>query len=98
MYVSVQHSITDPRKWEQVTQNMMAMVEQGRLPQGFKGLSYMPSVDGRKAACLWEATSVEALRTFLDREIGPAAKNDYFAINTQAAFGLPGQEQMRKAA
>ncbi len=98
MHVSVHHSITDSQKWEQVTKNMMAMMEQGRIPQGLKGLMYLPGTDGRRADCLWEATSVEALRSFLDREIGSAARNDYFQINTQAAFGLPGQEEMRRAA
>lgn len=98
MHVSVHHTITDPQQWAQITKNMTAMVEQGKLPQGLKGLMYLPATDGRKADCLWEAQSVDALRSFLDREIGTAARNDYFQINTEAAFGLPGQEEMRKAA
>ena len=98
MHVSVHHTITDPQKWEQVTKNMMAMVEQGRVPQGLKGVMYLPGTDGRKADCVWEAESLDKLKDFLDREIGTAARNDYFQINTEAAFGLPGQEEMRKAA
>jgi hypothetical protein len=98
MYVSVHHIITDTRKWEEITQKMTTAVEQGKLPQGLKGLMYLPGTDGRKADCLWEAQSVDALKTFLDREIGNAARNEYFQINAQAAFGLPGQEEMRKAA
>ena len=98
MHVSVHHDITNPQQWEQVTQKMKTAVEQGRIPQGLKGLMYLPSADGRKADCLWEAQSVEMLRSFLDQEIGTAARNDYFQINSQAAFGLPGQEEMRKAA
>jgi len=74
------------------------MLEQGRLPQGLKGLMYLPGTDGRKADCVWEAQSLDALKNFLDREIGTAARNDYFQINTAAAFGLPGQEELRKAA
>ncbi len=98
MHVSVHHTITDPQKWEQVTRNMMTMLEQNRLPQGLKGLLYLPGTNGRNADCVWEANSVEALRTFLDREIGNAARNEYFQINSAAAFGLPGQQEMRKAA
>src|SRR5271169_3385502 len=98
MHVSVHHMITDPQKWEQITTKMKAAVEQGRLPQGLKGLMYLPGADGRKADCVWEAQSLDTLRNFLDREIGTAARNDYFQINTEAAFGLPGQEEMRKAA
>ncbi len=98
MYVSVHHTITDPQKWEQITNKMTTAVEQGRLPQGLKGLMYLPGTDGRRADCLWEAQSVDALKNFLDREIGAAARNEYFQINAEAAFGLPGQEQFRKAA
>jgi hypothetical protein len=98
MHVSVHHTITDAQKWDEVTKKMTTAVEQNRLPQGLKGLMYLPGTDGRRADCLWEAQSVDALRNFLDREIGSAAKNEYFQINTAAAFGLPGQVEMRKAA
>ncbi len=98
MHVAVHHTITDTQKWDQITQKMTTLIEQNRLPQGLKGLMYLPSSDGRRADCLWDATSVDALRNFLDREIGTAARNEYFQINSQAAFGLPGQEEMRKAA
>ena len=98
MYVTVHHTITDPKKWEQLSKDMGTMVEQGRVPNGLKGLMYLPTVDGRKADCLWEAQSVDALRNFLDRQIGTAARNEYYQINTDAAFGLPGQQEMRKAA
>ena len=98
MYVSVHHTIADPQKWEQITNNMTTMVEQGRLPQGLKGLMYLPGADGRRADCLWEAHSVDALKSFLDREIGTAARNEYFQIKADAAFGLPGQQELRKAA
>ena len=90
--------ITNPQKWEQVSKNIMAIVEQGRQPPGLKGLMYLPGADGRKADCVWETPSLDTLRSFLDRETGSAARNDYFQINTQAAFGLPGQEELRKAA
>ena len=98
MHISVHHTITDPQRWEQLTQKMMAMVEEGRLPQGLKGLMYLPSADGRKADCLWEAPSVDALKNFLDRETGTAARNEYFQINSETAFGLPKAEELRKAA
>jgi hypothetical protein len=98
MHVSVHHTIKNPQQWEQVTQRMMVALEQGRLPQGLKALMYLPGADGRKADCVWEAQSLDTLRNFLDREIGTAATNDYFQINAAAAVGLPGQEELRKAA
>jgi hypothetical protein len=98
MYVSVHHSINDTQKWDQVTKNMMAMMEQGRIPQGLKGLMYLPGTDGRKADCVWEANSMEALKTFLERETGSAARNEYIPINDKQAFGLPGHEELRNVA
>jgi hypothetical protein len=98
MYVSVHHTITDPQKWDQTTQNIMAMTQQGRLPQGLKGLMYLPATDGRRADCVWEANSVEALKKFLDGQTGTAARNEYIPIKADAAFGLPGQQTQRQAA
>ena len=67
----------------------MAKIEQGKLPQGLKGLMYLPSTDGRRADCVWEAPSIDALKQFLDGQTGAAAKNEYIPIQTDAAFGLP---------
>ena len=98
MHITVHHKITNPKKWEQASNNIMEMAEQTRLPQGLKGLLFLPSVDGRNADCVWEAPSVEALKGFIDRETGSGAKNEYFQINDTMAFGLPGHEELRKAA
>lgn len=98
MYVSIHHTITDTQKWDQVTKNMMAMMDQGRIPQGLKGLMYMPGTDGRKADCVWEASSVDALKAFIERETGSAAKNEYIPINADAAFGLPTPQAAHAAA
>ena|SRR5258705_12536646 len=98
MYVSVHHNITNPQEWAKTTRNIMAMTEQGRLPNGLKGLMYLPAVDGRRADCVWEANSVDALKNFLDRETGSAARNEYIQIKEADAFGLPGHEVLHKAA
>ena len=98
MYVAIHHTITDSQKWDRTAQNIMAMIEQGRLPEGLKALIYLPSVDGRKADCVWETNSVDALRRFIDRETGTAARNDYSTNTVEAAVGLPGLETAQKAA
>ncbi len=59
---------------------------------------YLPSVGGRSAYCLWEASSVDALKRFLDPQIGMAARNEYIPIKADTAFGLPGQAESRLAA
>ena len=94
MHVTVHHTVTDSKKWEQGVKNIMTMSDQGRLPQGLKGLMFLPSVDGRKADCLWEANSLEALKRFLDHDTGAGAKNEYYQIDDARAFGLPGHEEL----
>lgn len=98
MHVTIHHTITDQQKWEQSGKRIKELSEQGRLPQGLKGLMFLPSVDGHKADCLWEANSVEALKSFIDRETGGGAKNEYFQVDNAAAMGLPGSEELRKVA
>ncbi len=89
MIVAIHHTITDPRKWEEVTQKIGPMIEEGRLPQGVKPLFYLPSVDGRKADCAWEAGSVDDLKRFLEPLTSPGAKNEYWEVNAEQAMGLP---------
>ncbi|MGA2604179.1 MAG: hypothetical protein ABSG14_08115 [Verrucomicrobiia bacterium] len=93
MFVAIHHNITDPKKWEEATSKIGPMVEQGRLPKGLRGISYLPGADGRRAHCLWEADSLENLKRFLDPLTTPAARNEYFQIDVEHAFGLPTQAQ-----
>lgn len=89
MIVAIHHNITDPKKWEELTSKIVPMVEEGRLPQGLKALFYLPGTDGRRADCVWEASSVEDLKRFLEPLTSPAARNEYFQINAGQAMGLP---------
>jgi DNA polymerase/3'-5' exonuclease PolX len=75
----------------------LSMIDQRRLPKGLKPLEYLPSVDGRKAVCVWEAVSLNALRQFIDRETADAARNDYFEVNVANAVGLPKREEATMA-
>ena len=89
MFVSIHHNITDPKKWEETTSKIGPMIEQGKLPKGVKPLFYLPSVDGRRADCVWEADSMDSLKRFLEPLTSPSAKNEYFQINVEHSFGLP---------
>jgi DNA polymerase/3'-5' exonuclease PolX len=97
MHALIHHTVNDTAKWEQSTQRIMSMIEQQKLPQGLKPLEFLPSVDGRKAACVWEADSLKALKEFVERETGAAARNDYFEINVEHAIGLPKGEEATMA-
>ncbi|HUJ09769.1 MAG TPA: hypothetical protein VL171_07060 [Verrucomicrobiae bacterium] len=89
MIVGINHNITDPKKWDQVTSQIRPMVEQGKLPSGIKPLFYMPAKDGRRAVCAWEANSVQDLKRFLDPLTSPGARNEYFEVNAEESMGLP---------
>ena len=98
MHVVIHHQINDPTKWERSEKSIMSMIEQHRLPAGLKPLAYLPSVDGRKADCVWETPSLVALQKFVDGETGGGARNEYFEVKTQAAMGLPKGEELARAA
>lgn len=89
MVVLIRHTITDYRKWGEIESNIGTMLEQGQLPKGIKPLFYLPSTDGRVADCAWEADSLEGLKRFLEPRSGVAARNEYYQISVDHAFGLP---------
>lgn len=88
MHIVIQHAISDPARWNQSVQGIMSLIQQGRLPAGVKPLQYLPSVDGRRADCVWESDSLEVLKQFVDRETA-GARNEYFQVKADAAVGLP---------
>jgi hypothetical protein len=92
MHAVIRHYINDQAKWNQSTQKIMTMIEQHRLPQGLTPLTFLPSVDGRNADCVWEADSLSSLKQFVERETA-GARNEYFELNAQAAIGLPKGEE-----
>jgi hypothetical protein len=95
MHAVIRHYVKDPAKWDQSIKNIMATIEQHRLPSGLKPLAFLPGADGRNADCVWEADSLGSLKEFVERETGAAARNEYFELNYEHAIGLPkGQEAM----
>jgi len=96
MHAVIRHYISDPAKWDRTVKNIMSMIEQQRLPSGFKPLQYLPSADGRNADCVWEAQSLGALQKFMDRE-SAGARNEYFEVKDEAAIGLPKSEEVLQA-
>jgi hypothetical protein len=97
MHVVIRHHVLDPTRWDRSSRNILSLAEQHRLPAGLRPLAYLPSVDGRKADGVWEADSMLDLRRFVDRETIGAARNEYFAVNAEAAIGLPRGEELVEA-
>ena len=96
MHAVIHHYINDPAKWDRSVKNIMSLIEQHRLPSGFKPLLFLPGTDGRNAHCVWEAQSLEALQKFVDRETA-GARNEYFEVKDEAAVGLPSSEEVLQA-
>jgi len=84
MFVSVMHQIQDSQAF---LAGGKAAIQ--AAPGNIKALQFLPSADLKQAVCLWEADSLESLRSHLEPKIGPSSRNTYFAIDAQAAMGLP---------
>jgi hypothetical protein len=84
MYVVVNHAINDTAKFWAAAQSVAT-----GLPAGLKVIHTFPSPDGRKAICLWEAHSVEAVRSFLDPATAGAARNEYFETPNKEGMSMP---------
>jgi hypothetical protein len=84
MYVVVNHQINDAPKFWATAQSATAA-----LPAGLKVIHTFPSPDGRKAVCVWEAGSVEAVRSFLDPATAGVARNDYFESPNKEGMAMP---------
>lgn len=97
MIVGIYHTITDTQKFWEVAGKVDTMNKGGKLPKGIKGLTFAPSTDGRKAFCLWEADSINSLKSLLEPLTGTAARNEYFEVDAQKSEGLP-QEPVTHAA
>lgn len=84
MYIVVEHEISDPDIFWKTTQDGMA-----DLPSNLTVHQVFPNREGRKAVCLWEADSVEEVESFIEDAVGEVSSNDYFAVESEDAVGLP---------
>ena len=84
MYVVVNHAISDASKFWAIAKSATAA-----LPAGYKVIHTFPSSDGRKAVCVWEGPSVEAVRGLLDPATAGVARNDYFEAPNKEGMAMP---------
>jgi len=84
VFIVVRHNITDQKGFfgaaEAVTKG---------VPQGIKVLQFLPSTEGQEAVCLWEGTSVDAVKSYLEPKTAGLSKNAYYAVDSKVAMGLP---------
>ena len=85
MRITVLHRITDPEKFMEMDAEEVA----AGAPEGAKVQQFLPSEDHSVATCLWEASSVDEVRDYLDPATEGVAENTYFEIDEERALGLP---------
>ena len=84
MFIIAQHTISDPERFS-------AAVEAGMkdLPADVRLHSAIPSSDGSRSTCLWEAGSLEAVTALVEDSVGDVSTNEYYEVDAQSAVGLP---------
>lgn len=91
MYVVVQHHIKDRQA---ASSRGQKLIHNEGAPRGVHGLQFYPSQDFSAVTCLWEADSVESVRTYVDSTLGDSSDNICYEVNADQAFaerpsGLP---------
>jgi hypothetical protein len=86
MYVAVVHRIKDPQA---MLSRGERLEDPSNAPPGVVPRQFCPSKDLSAATCVWEGSSVDAVRDYIDSTLGDASDNTYFEINTEYARGLP---------
>ena len=82
MYVVVEHRISDPGTF-------FSIAQQAKIPDDMKLHQVIPSEDGSRCVCLWEADSPRAVQEFIEPAVGHVSNNEYFAVDAAHAVGIP---------
>jgi hypothetical protein len=84
MYVLVQHLISEPAAFWNV-------VDPSALSPDITLHHCFSTPDGTRAACLWEALSIERLQAILEPIVGRYSSNEYLAVENMEGFARPSQ-------
>ena len=83
MFIAIVHEIHDPTKFQECAERVFP------LPEGLRVHQFFPAPDLSRAACLYEATSINQLRDYIDGTLGDASTQRYFSVAEEHAIGLP---------
>jgi hypothetical protein len=81
MYVVVNHRLRDAQKFFGAAK--------GEIPAHLKLHAVFPGADGARATCLWQAESIDALKDFVEGQVGRFADNEFIEVDAAHALGLP---------
>jgi hypothetical protein len=77
MYVTVIHRISDPEGFQRAEDEAIA----AGLPEGFSLPIHAATHDHAVGMCIWEGSSVEAVRELVESVVGPFSQNEYFEMS-----------------
>lgn len=82
MYIIANHTISNPEKF-------WSLAKSTPVPSPLKLHSVLPSTDGGKGVCLWEAQSLDAVKQFVEPLTAGVSRNEYMVVEASNAMGLP---------
>lgn len=86
MFIAIDHDIHDAASFQRRAEGALPP------PAGLHVHMCLPADDLSRATCLYEAETLEAVRSFVDGALGDACTNRYFPIAEGHAIGLPARQ------
>jgi hypothetical protein len=94
MYIVAVHNISDPEKFAAGAVDAIP-----KIPGDIKLHSSLPNAEGSRAVCLWEADSIDRVRSLIEEGegmegvpgLGPFSNNEFFEVDPKhpLTMGLP---------
>jgi hypothetical protein len=84
MYISVIHKILDTNKFWEICQR-----EIPKLPSHILLHQVFPNKEMELCICLWEANTIDDMKTYLESILKDICTNEYIQINEEFNMGLP---------
>lgn len=84
MYIVAHHRIADPSRFWDVVQSISS-----QLPDGLALHQCLPRKDGTEAVCVWEAHSLNGVRSFIEAGVGDFSTNEYFDAVAKEGINVP---------
>jgi len=86
MFIVVHHTIIDP---ETAFARGQKLLDGNGAPSGVQVREFYPSRDKTDVFCLWEGSSLDEVRDYVDATLGDASRNAYIEVDAEIARGLP---------
>ena len=88
MFVAIYHDIHDPDLFREKANRMSPP------PDSLQRHQFLTATDLSCATCLWEAPTVDDLRTYIEPQLEPASTQTYLQVDERHAVGLPASQMV----